>query len=81
MSLYALDLERLNQYKAMGDPLSNDNYIEWTKDIFKDSKGPRKLLVMSVETAQYFIDRGVPSEYIEVLKPLPRKRKCYRKPK
>jgi len=63
------------------EPIENDKFIEWAKEIFKDSKGPRKLLVMSVETAQYFIDRGVPSEYIEVLRPLPRKRKCSHSPK
>ena len=60
----------------MSEPINNDTFIEWAKEIFKDSKGPRKLFVYSVETAQYFIDRGVPPEYIEVLRPLPRKRKC-----
>lgn len=73
--------QQIDIYKPMDKPISNDTFIEWAKDIFKDSKGPRKILVMSVETAQYFIDRGVPPEYIEVIKPLPRKKKCYHRTK
>lgn len=56
-------------------PISNDTFIEWTKDIFKNSTGPKKLLVYSVETKQWFVDRGVPEEYIDVIGPLKHKRR------
>ncbi|NMC59216.1 MAG: hypothetical protein GYA51_07530 [Candidatus Methanofastidiosa archaeon] len=54
-----------------GEPISNDTFIEWTKDIFKSKiKGPRLMYVYSEETKQYFINNGFPAEMIVVLKPL-----------
>lgn len=66
-----------NQRPMNQEPISNDAFIEWTKDIFSKEHcpGPRKVIVYSVETKQMFVDRGVPEDWIDVMKPLPRKRK------
>lgn len=54
------------------EPISNESFIEWTKDIFKSKvHGPLKMYAYSEKTRQFLIDKGIPADMIEVLNPIP----------
>jgi len=65
------------EYPQMEIIIDNETFIEWSKELFSSANCPdtRKLYVYSEETAQMLVDRGVPIERIEVIGPLPKKKK------
>lgn len=71
------DPKRDPNYPADGF-VNNEKFIEWATDIFNtpNARRPSKLLVYSVETKQLLIDKGVPEECIDVIKPLPKNGNC-----